>query len=85
MILVSTILLALYLPIILIFTFDHKNNNVEILTQQPPSELQFHEIRNNAKLFPCDHSIEAEPTTNPERTGNKISESAVGLINGLCK
>ena len=85
MILVSTILLALYLPIILIFTFDHKNNNIEILTQQPPSELQFHEIRNNAKLFPCEHFEEAEPTTNPERTGNKISESAVGLINGLCK
>ena len=74
MYLIGSILLALHLPIILIFTFDHKINTVGI-SRQPPLELQCRDIRNNVKLYPCKHSDKVESSTHPEGAGDKISES----------
>ena len=53
--LIFSILLFFHLPIILIFTYDHKINTVGIAPRQPPSELQFHDKRNNfnTKRFLC--------------------------------
>ena len=69
MLLISSVLLVFHLPIILVFTFDYKINTVGILTQ-PPTELQFNDVRNNTK-----HSEEVESSMNPISTGNKILES----------
>lgn len=58
--------MVFHLPIILIFTYDHKINTVRISLSQPPSELQFHDVRNNFNTRQLhEQPREAKSSTNP--------------------
>ena len=64
--LIFCVLLVFHLPIILIFTYDHKINTVGISQSQPPSELQFHDVRHNFNTRQLhEQPREAKSSTNP--------------------
>ena len=81
-ILIITVYSIFHLPIILIFTHNH-TTNMRIISQQPPEELQFHDIMTIPSIeLSTDNSEEAQCSVTPTQ---ELAIYSINLTNSALK